>query len=415
MFGLDGPFAASIGIAPFFTIIGFQANNPMLMNIGAFFDTTTGWFLVGVVMIAFFSYQLYLGMRTYFKYQRWATYIALFGIALFILVLVLGSMGVFNFPDRLNSIAGAGSYSKMLEDAKAQGVDLTPNFNWMQTLYFIIWPAFTFLFAVLSVSFSGEIKDIKRGQLYAIVGANLISGLIVLLLTYFGRHAVGDQFMIASSALGAVEPLAHPWMSFLASILGGNILLTLFINLSMVILIVYAAAASAVYVSRVLLAWSLDGLAPAKLGVVSDKYHSPIYAILVAAVLALVSCAVYSFTDLMRVLSGIASMGTVFAVVAIAGMLFPFIKRDVYETSPAKIEIGKIPLMTITGFIGAVMTIFVVYRGLTDDTYAANSPLSVAMYFIVIASGAVWYLVAKWIRSRQGVDIDARSKEIPIE
>ncbi len=414
-FGINGAFAASIGVAPFFTMVGFQAHSEIMTSIGKFVDSPWGWFIVGALIILFFSYQLLQGMRTYFSIQKWMIFFILFGFGVFILTLVLGSAGVFNFQANFDQYAGSGAYNNLIATASSQGVDLKPQFSFKSTSDFIVWPAFSLLFAVLSVSFSGEIKNIRRGQLYAIVGANLLGGLIMLLITFFGRHAIGDQFLLAASTLGAVDPLPYPWLTLLASLLGGNIILTVIINLAVVLMLVYVAASASIYATRAMLAWSFDGLAPEKLGEVSDSRHTPTYTILVAAILGLAALALYSFTSVLRVLSGIAPMGFVFGLVSLVGALFPYIKRESYETSVSKIEIRGIPVMTITGAIGALVTGFVVYRSFVDNTYAANSPFSMGMFFGVFIAGAIWYFVTKWMRRRQGVDVDSHFKEIPIE
>lgn len=414
-FGVNGAFAATIGLAPFFTILGMQLNSPALTNFGLFIDTSLGWFLFGLVMIAFFTSQLLKGMRTYFKVQKVALVIALVGYIIFIIALVMGSSGALNFQANYEKLTSPGSYQALIDDAVAQGLELPEAMSWPQTLDFIIWPAFSLLFAVLSVSFSGEIKDVKRGQLIAIVGANIVGGGLILLTTYFGRMAIGDTFLKAASYIGTVEPLAYPWLTALASVMGGNILLTLIINLTITILIIYVAASTAIYATRAIFAWGIDGMAPAKLAEVSETNHTPTYSILTVAVVALGCLALYSFTDSVRVLSGIAPMGVVFGGVAFVGMLFPYIKRDVYRTSPVRFEILGIPLMTITGFIGSVVMAFIVYRAFIDDTYAANSTFSLWMIGIVFAMAVVWYFVARAIRRSQGVDMDARYHEIPVE
>ncbi len=414
-FGLDGALAASIGLAPLFAILGLQTGNQTILAIGKAFDSPWGWFLTAFVIIAFFTVQLYRGMATYFRWQKYATYIALVCVVIFVLVLVGGSIGVFHFNTNFDALTGAGAYDKLISDAQAQGVDLTPSFSLGQTANFIIWPAFMFLFAVLSVSFSGEIKNVRRGQLYAIVAANIVGGLLVIVITFFARHAIGDQFLRAASGLGSIPGLPYPWLTLLTSILGGNALLTFIVGLTFVILLIFAGGVCTIYATRGMLAWALDGMTPGKLGEVSDKYHTPTYTIIVSSVIALILVGIYSFTTWLRLLSGIASMGMVFVFVSFFGMLFPYIKREAYLTSPAKIEVAGIPLMSITGFLGFITSVFVVYRGFVDTTYAANSTLSIIMFFVVFGAGAIWYFVAKWVRAREGVDLDSRFKEIPIE
>ncbi len=108
-------------------------------------------------------------------------------------------------------------------------------------------------------------------------------------------------------------------------------------------------------------------------------------------------------------------MGLVFTITTVVAAIFPFIKREAYEASPARIEVAGIPLMTITGLIGGVIMAWIVYRAIVDVDYGANAPVSMALFVGVFAVGAVWYFVARAIRRAQGVDMAARFEEIPIE
>ena len=93
-----------------------------------------------------------------------------------LVVLGLTATGVIDFQSKFNALAGTGAYAKVL--ATASGTNLAPGFSLAHTLTFLVWPAFSILFAINSVSFSGEIKNVRRGQLYGITGAMLLSGLI---------------------------------------------------------------------------------------------------------------------------------------------------------------------------------------------------------------------------------------------
>jgi len=412
-------FACTLGFAPLLTVLGLQTGSEALVNLGLWFDSPVGWFVFGVVMITLFSWQLYRGMGGYFRVQKWLFTIALIGFVVFILVLLLGSVGVFDFQASFDKYAGGGAYAQLLADARADGVDLKPAFDWKYTLYFTIWPGFSFLFAVLSTAFSGEIKNVERGQLIAIPTAQLVGGILVLLVGLFGRLAISTEGLLAAGWVSTVTPekfpLAYPWLTTLASIMADNILLTIVINLSVLILTTYVAASTAIYATRGLLAWGIDGMAPSKLGEVSERYRSPASAILVTAVLAVIILAIYSFTDWITVLSGMAPMGIVFLLTTVVAAIFPFIKREAYETSPARIKVAGIPLMTITGAIGSVIMAVIVYRAIVDVDYGANAPVSMGMMIGVFAVGAIWYFVARAVRRGQGVDLAARFEEIPIE
>jgi amino acid transporter len=362
--------AVSFGVAPLFGVLGLQTGNQTLTNLGAWFGTPTGWFVFGMVILASFAYQLYRGMAYYFRVQKLVFSIALAMFIIFIIVLILGSSGTFSFQGSYDKYFGGGAYQSLIDAAKADNVDLMPPFDWKYTLWFTIWPAWSFFFAVLSTAFSGEIKNVKRGQLIAIPLAQLVGGVIFIATGYFARLAISQEGLLAISWVSTMTPekfpLPYPWISLIGSILADNPLLTIMINLSALIMTAYIGASTAIYGTRGLLAWGIDGMAPTWLGKVNEKYRSPHNAIIVTFVLSAVVLAVYSFTDWIRFLQGMAGMGSVFTITTLAAALFPFYKRDVYRASPAKIEIFGIPLMTLMGIPGSLGLGYVTYRVIVD-------------------------------------------------
>jgi amino acid transporter len=412
-------FGTTFGVAPLLAVLGLQTGNQALYNLGLWFDTPPGWFLFGVVMIVGFCYQLYRGMKTYFRVQKWLFSIGLALYVIFLLVLLLGAFHVFSFQGSYDHYFGAGAYQTLIDTAKAGGVDLNPPIDWRTTLWFTIWPAWSFFFAVLSTAFSGEIKNVRRGQLIAIPTAQVVGGFLFIATGLLARLAISKEGLLAVSWVSAIAPdkfpLPYSWISTLGSVMANNVLLTIIINFGAIIMTTYVAASTAIYGTRGLLAWGIDGMAPAWLGKVSERYRSPQNAILVTAVIATIVLAVYSFTDWIRFLQGMAGMGMVFTVTTLAAALFPFIKRKVYEASPAKVEIAGIPLMTLFGIPGSIGLGYITYRVIVDSDYGANSPISMTMFVLVFVIGAAWYFIARAIRRRQGVNMGARFEEIPIE
>ncbi len=417
--GTVSVFATSLGLSPLLTVLGLQLENESLTNLGLWFDSPAGWFVAGIVIVSVYCYQLYRGMKNYFQVQKWLYSAALIAFVIFLLVMVAGSAGAFNFPARFDHYAGVGAYQELLANARADGVDLSPAFDLRMTLFITIWPAFSFLFAVLSSSFSGEIKNVERGQLIAIPLAQLVGGALVFLTQLLGRLALGTDTLLAAGWVATVTPgefpLAYPWLSTLVSIMADNILLTIIINSGVFILTAYVGASTAIYATRGLFAWGIDGMGPSWLGEASERTHAPTYAILVTWVVAVILLSLYALTPWLRVLSGLAPMGLVFLLTTAVAAIFPFLKPETYETSPARIQVAGIPLMTITGGLGSLMMAWIVYRALVDADYGANEPVSLGMMVAVIIVGAIWYFVWRAIRRREGVDMEARFDEIPIE
>jgi amino acid transporter len=418
--GISAAFAATFGWAPLFTVLGLQLGNESMINLGFWFDSPVGWFVVGTVLIAVISLILYRGMALYFKIQRWLYTAALAGFVILLIVLALGAAGVLDFQATFNQYAGDGAYEQLVATAAAEGADLNPAPNSGMSLAFVIWPAFALLFAVWSTSFSGEVKNVTRGQLIAIPAAQILGGVLIILLGVLGLAAIGKEGLLAFGWVGLLSPEnlplpIYPWISTLASIMANNILLTIIIQVSALLLMMLTLAVDAIYATRGMLAWAIDGMAPSWLGEVSERYHTPKNAILVTAILALVFLALYSFTGALTVIAAQVPMGIVLALMAIAAAIFPFTKKDVYEASPARFQVAGIPLMTITGVLGTVVMVWVVYNTFIDPVFGANAPASLILMAMAFGGGVIWYFVVRSVRSKQGVDLDARFEEIPIE
>jgi amino acid transporter len=408
-FGVNGAFFSIYGLAPMFSTLGLQTGNTALTNIGAWFAQPTGIFVAGTAVLVLVAFMIFRGMRSYFTFQRWGTIIGLASAALTILVLALGAVGVFHFQASFDALAGSGSFQKVVTGVTVPGYTLPA------TLNFMVWPAFSIIFSVNMVAFSGEIKHIGRGPLLGIVGSMLLAGLIFIAFMFFARGAMSDQFMIGAVTTTSFPLPIAPFINSLASILVGNPLLTILMNLWVILIIPYALGSNIIYASRALLAWSIDGIAPTKLGEVSERYHSPVVAILVVAVLSEVWLIIYAFTTLVTVLSGLLGFSIAFLVVSLTGIAFPYVKREVFERSPAAVRVGGVPVITIAAVVGAVFSGFLFYRAIVDQTFGASTTFSIEVTVAAFVGGFVWFYGARMYRRGRGTPVDNVFKEIPIE
>jgi amino acid transporter len=176
------------------------------------------------------------------------------------------------------------------------------------------------------------------------------------------------------------------------------------------------------YCTRCLFAWSFDRIFPTFFSDISERFHTPVKAIVAITVFSYILLAVYT------VLAPIAGVyifqGAVvnqyiitFIPAGVAAMIFPFTKKALYETSPARAyKIGPIPLVSIGG--AALIAIMVLMAGLyltIPQLGVVGAPFA---YFTVIGVpiiGLAIYYFAKYYRGRQGMDLGLVFKEIPPE
>ena len=112
--GINGAFFSLYSVSPFLAALGLQTGNQTLTDWSTWFAGKWGIFIGGAVMIIFLTALQLLGAGVYFKWQRWATYLALGSLVVTLIVLFLGWMGVLDFKAHFNDLMGAGTYDKVV-------------------------------------------------------------------------------------------------------------------------------------------------------------------------------------------------------------------------------------------------------------------------------------------------------------
>lgn len=412
-FGLNGAFLAQFAISPTLAGIAVQAGNAGLLDLANWFSTPEGLFIAGAAMIAVMSFLHLRGAGVYFRWQRWASFAAMASLALTVVVLLLAAAGAFDFKANFDGLAGVGAYDKVLADGQASGVLPAAPFSLGETMNYILWPAFSIWFAITATSFSGEVRNVGRGMLVGIVGSQILTGLVFVVLMFLYRAAFGNDFVLASAA--GVPLDAPPFVPFFTAIAGGNVVLSILMSVWVIAIALFVGGTVVPYATRALLAWGIDGMAPSALADVNDRYHSPHWAIAVTAVVGLGVLALYAFTDLLTIVSGFFAFALSFGVVCLWAIAFPYVRREQFENSPIAKRVAGVPVLSLAGILGGAFSLFGIYRLTQDAVFTLDRGIAVGGAFAVLAIGAVWYLVATTYRRGQGVDVAARYREIPIE
>jgi amino acid transporter len=409
--GINGAFFSVYSLSPFLAAIGLQTHSSGLLSASDWFTHGWGIFLAGSALIVGLTYLQIRGAGVYFRWQRWATNLALGSLAVTVLVLIIAAAGGLDFKTHFNDLIGAGAYEKLAAQG-AQGA--AAPFDLGQTVKFMIWPAFSIWFAVASTSFSGEIKNVQRGQLIGISGAMLLMGVSFVLLTALYQGAFGSSFLLGASANGLPNG-APAFVPLFTAIAGGNVVLTIITSIWVLAISVFVAGTTLVYSSRAALAWSIDGIAPEALGRVNERYHSPHWALLMWAAIGEIFLALYAFSSVLGPISGFLGLAISFIVVSAWAIFFPFLKKEQFENSPIAWRVGGFPLMSLLGIVATVIIGYGFYRLLVDNVFTPNLKFSRYGTLIGIVFAVVWFYGWKAYRKRQGTDLDRRYSEIPIE
>jgi amino acid transporter len=169
--------------------------------------------------------------------------------------------------------------------------------------------------------------------------------------------------------------------------------------------------------SRCILAWSFDRVFPTRFAHVSDRFKTPTYAILAEFVLALILLSMAVSMDVWLYIAA-ASFWIIIncVIVCIAGIAFPYLRKDMYDVMPLKARIAGIPVLSIIAFVGAALVLWTSIVYFINPTFAASfglQPVVIGTSIFVYVLPVVIFFVSRAYWKGKGIDLDLAFKEIP--
>jgi amino acid transporter len=170
--------------------------------------------------------------------------------------------------------------------------------------------------------------------------------------------------------------------------------------------------------TRVIFAAAFDRVLPAWAANISANRRVPYGALILMIVPSIVVSAFYAFRpgfstytlDATLVIA-VTYLGTI-----IAATILPWRRRDIFASSPiAQYRILGVPMITIAGLLTSAFLIFNLVKWATDSVYAVNNQSSAVYMAAMYVLAIVIYVVARVVRSRQGIDLARIHAEIPVD
>lgn len=375
-------------------------------------------FLLASVILLGFAAICAMGLRAALRTQKVLFAVALIGLAVAIIAVFFTSQASFarGLAEQDTTMSG------ILDAARAAGFD--PPSSWTQlgpTILAVGLVSLLTLFVMYSAYYAGELKEVKRSVPLSMYGALATVVAIFLLMATAATSTWGHEFIASINTLWNDAPDKYPLSSgpdynYLEAIGNRSLLLTAIVGIGFVVYPAASVIANFVVNSRCLFAWAFDRLLPQKAAYVSPRTHSPVLAIVVVAALAEIALAVYTFKGSIVFLGG-TTMGYIatFATTALAAVVFPYARRAMYEESPVKPKLLGVPLITIAGAGTLIMFAVMIYGFLTNDVFGANDGKGLAFFVGLWVVGLVLFLLARGVRSRQGVPMDVALRTLPPE
>jgi basic amino acid/polyamine antiporter, APA family len=419
--GYIGSIAIPVGIAGPLTSYAAVTHNTGLTNLASSLSTSTSGFITGSLLILFVTIVAITGTKNVLRANR-----VFFVLGTLAFLTLVGSLLVVNqssFSSAFNTFAGANAYQSAISNATSAGRVVPQNLI-IPTLLSLPLSWFSMNGYQSSTYYSGELKRVTKTMTAAIIGSIIYAAGFFALVAYLAERAFGSSFVQSLSYLygngSSNYPLSvPPYINTLLAIVNSNIYLNVLIMLG-IIGWAYLIATNFILVpSRHFLAWSFDRVFPASLGKVSDRFHSPVTAIITIAVISEITLFFYVVTPAYL---GAVNLTYLFLPAIIldgfAGVFLVYKRKDLFESAPsaAKRRLGRIPIIAVTGLYSVAFVAIMLFAAL--DNPAVGGPLGAITVGTVTGAfilGLVFYFGMKSYHKKRGMDISLVFKEIPPE
>jgi len=373
-----------------------------------------------------------LGMSGYAKVQKWCFYGGLLGMAIIVVLLLIHSkqdfmnaynsetsklFGLSNAYQGTVSAASKASFTPAsfgVSGAFGQSMLLVPFL-----MFYMLWPNWgTTLYG--EVRGASDFKRVFSGMFFGLWTTVLLS---VILLSLFAKTFGFDFYQdvnaswLATYTNGSALPI-FPYPVMMAGWLVNNQIFQVILILLMSLWFFSWVGTLFLSSTRVIFAAAFDRILPDGAAQVSEKRRVPVWSLVLMLLPAVGLGALYSYNSTFHTytLDATLVIAVTYLFSAIAVVILPWRKPDLWAASPAsRLKVAGVPVVPAAGLITIGLLGFCLYEWLSNNTYAVNNHGSLVYMGAMYVLALVIYLVARVVRSRQGIDLSLINKEIPVE
>ncbi|MEM3698024.1 MAG: APC family permease [Candidatus Bathyarchaeia archaeon] len=405
------PWFTQWGIAP---VLEFTGNSQLAATIS---DTNFN-FVLAIVIYIIFAILISRGAKPTMRFLSILGILILIGWIVFVGTLL--TTPVTTFKANFNAYSGT-NYDQIISRAQSLGVPTSAVAS--ATLLGIALTYLNFTGFNSSVYMAGEIKEVHKTQVIGIIASILVFFVIDYAVYYASYVGMGEAFIISSANLAAKgDPLyTLPWPPFLHLMFQYATRNPVVFGLACFgwsMMTIGAILTYIFFAVRVIFAASFDRVLPSWLSKVDARYNSPYAALIFTTIVAIIMQVLWTYTPLLSYFVYLMLGWMIFqAFASIAGIIFPYTHRDIFETSPAisRKKIGPVPILSILGIGTLLLSIWIGYASISPAYVGTVNPVYVAFVFVLYAIGAVIYL-ASWVyHKRKGIPLDLVFKQLPPE
>lgn len=410
-------YICNIGLGSAFDTIGATTGNHWWLTAATTVNSKTWSTCIAIGAGVVLTVLSLWGTKKVLRFMFWAYVLAILGLIVATLAMLFTSRA--SFIHTIESFAGHGAYAKTVAAGQKAGL-YGHGYSFSHTLGAIFTMESVTTAAWYSIYLNGEMKGAgqRRRQLWSIVGGGAFQGVALLVCGIIFLNTAGVHFFTSATA-GNFSVQNASYFSLFSALASGSSVLAVFIALAFLGTLPAYFYGSIQMAQRAPLVWAIDGLAPASVGRVSDRTHTPWVAILVALALYIVGVVWYDVNPNILTVFTYAILFTAVPMLIcnVAGLLLPYRRPDLYRGTPADWRLLGVPVIVVASFGAVLFDLFVIVIIIPFHTEIGITHVWIAYAAVLVthALGAAWYFAAKAIQARRGIDLSLAYKTIPVD
>ena len=394
-------------------------------------------FAISALVVILSGAMLAFGLRVYLRVQAVCAIVGL--IMLVVAAVIFATTSNAEFQQTWDHYAaqqaaagyGTADYNTTVNNATDDYPSALPFGSWGLTIGILPVAFWTLAYPYFSAFMGGELKRAKSTAFIGNMGGVFIGGIFVIGMYMLVANTLSENFIIGTYAQFyeySTTPYGMPsqWFDFHAGIASGSVPVATLMGVGMIGWLLMYPALSYLGQTRATLAWSFDRLIPGWFGKVSERWHTPINALIFFTSINMIYLVLYAltFSYQQSFSAQVGQMLGTFLFVGLAAILLPYRKRTkpIYEASGVNWKIGGLPIVAIAGVVWVVFDLLCLYYFFIDPNLGANDEyskitkhFSLYLTFVIALVGFVYYWIIRWYRKNQGINIDLAFKELPPE
>jgi amino acid transporter len=410
-------------VVDFFKGVAILNNNdPKLMAIADFFMISHVRFVLGTIALMFVLLIYYKGITWMVKVSMATLTMTIVGAVAF-LIATLTSGGQEVFSQNWTLYTGV-DYQSVINISVADGYPakflLIPTIMAGST-YIIL----NTLGSTFGANLAGEVRNVQKSQLLALFGSLTI--LMVVWAIFYGLCYAnfGDIWtnclMYLYNSGNAAYPFgdSEPFATLLIGILTGSPIFVFLIAIAFLVATFGSATGLGFGPSRNFVAWANDRIFPIKFSEPHPKTKAPMTTMYTVVGIAYF----FFFLDVYHPVWTENISYTIFTwfmawiCLGIAGMIFPYKRKVLYESSPpiVKIRIFGIPLVSILGFFTTIISIAICWYLIIPFMRGDLPSTMLIVSFGIAVAGLIIYFSSRARNRVKGIELKYQFMEIPSE